>query len=243
MQRLRLVDTKRPRPEDKRVWASLQKEPKQVIGEVFSEALRRDPNQEKQWIALVDGNKTQLDLLEEYAQTYSIGLTIILDLMHVLSYLWKAAHAFFPEGSKESEQWVSERLLKLLHGQASSVAGGMRRSATMQDLNKTQRKPVDKCADYLLKYKEFLDYETYLAQGFPICSGVIEGTCRHLINDRMDLTGARWRLTGVVTSRTTGDFMSSRNSNATMPHAMPRRSSLGFKSLIIVILFTDISTW
>ena len=60
----------------------------------------------------------------------------------------------------------------------------------------TQRKPVDKCADYLLKYKAFLNYDRYLAQGFPICSGVIEGTCRHLINDRMDRTGARWSLKG-----------------------------------------------
>ena len=196
MQRLRLVEAKRPRPEQKRGWASLQKGPKEVIGEVFAEALRRDPNQQKQWIALVDGNKTQLDLLEYYAQKHSIGLTIILDLMHVLSYLWKAAHAFFPEGSKESEKWVGERLLKLLHGKGSSVAGGIRRSATMQGLSKAKRKPVDKCAQYLLKYKDFLHYETYLDQGFPICSGVIEGTCRHLINDRMDLTGARWRLTG-----------------------------------------------
>lgn len=196
MKRLRLVEPKRPRPEHKRGWASLQKEPKEVIGEVFEEALRRDPQQQKQWIALVDGNKTQLDWLEHYAQAHSIGLTIILDLMHVLSYLWKAAHAFFPEGSKASEQWVCERLLKLLHGKASSVAGGIRRSATMQGLSKAKRKPVDKCADYLLKYKNFLHYDTYLSQGFPICSGVIEGTCRHLINDRMDLTGARWRLTG-----------------------------------------------
>jgi hypothetical protein len=150
------------------VWASLQKEPKEVIGEVFSEALRRDPNQEKQWIALVDGNKTQLDLLEQYAQKHSIEITIILDLMHVLSYLWKAAQAFFQEGSKESEEWVAERFLKLLYGQASYVAGGIRRSATLRDLSEAQPKPVDKCADYLLKYKDFLDY-----------------------NDRMDRTGAR----------------------------------------------------
>ena len=196
MQRLRLVKSKRPRPEHKRVWASLQKEPKEVIGEVFSEALRRDPNQQKKWIALVDGNKTQLDLLEQYAQKHSIELTIILDLMHVLSYLWKAAHAFFQENTKESEEWVAQRLLKLLYGQASYVAAGIRRSATRLGLSEAQRKPVDKCADYLLKYKEFLDYQTYLAQGFPICSGVIEGTCRHLINDRMDRTGARWRLRG-----------------------------------------------
>ena len=116
--------------------------------------------------------------------------------MHVLSYLWKASHAFFQQGSKESEEWVAKRLLKLLSGQASYVAGGIRRSATLHNLSEAQRQPVDKCANYLLKYKEFLDYDTYLAQGFPICSGVIEGTCRHLINDRMDRTGARWRLKG-----------------------------------------------
>ena len=196
MQRLRLVKPQRPRPEQKRVWASLQKEPKEVIGQVFDEALGRDLHQQKQWIALVDGNKTQLDLLQQYAQKYSLQLTIILDLMHVLSYLWKAAHAFFPQGSQESEEWVQQRLLKLLSGQASSVAGGIRRSATLRGLSDTQRQPVDKCADYLLKYKAFLHYDKYLAQGFPICSGVIEGTCRHLINDRMDRTGARWKLRG-----------------------------------------------
>ena len=168
------------------MWASLQKEPKDVIGEVFEEALRRDPKQQKQWVALVDGNKTQLDLLEQSAKKHAVGLTIILDLMHVLSYLWKAAYAFHSEGSKESEQWVAQRLLKSLCGRAAYVAGGIRRSATRLGLSEAQRKPVDKCADYLLKYKEFLDYETFLAQGFPICSGVIEGTCRHLINDRME---------------------------------------------------------
>ena len=91
-----------------------------VIGEVFDEALSRDPNQQKQWIALVDGNKTQLDLLQHYAEKHSLQLTIILDLMHVLSYLWKAAHAFFQQGSKESEEWVQQRLLKLL-GRASQL--------------------------------------------------------------------------------------------------------------------------
>ena len=30
--------------------------------------------------------------------------------------------------------------------------------------------------------------------GFPIATGVIEGACRHLVKDRMDITGAKWRL-------------------------------------------------
>jgi len=46
----------------------------------------------------------------------------------------------------------------------------------------------------LEKYHGLVDYDEYLSQGLPIASGVIEGACRHLIKDRMDLTGARWRL-------------------------------------------------
>ncbi len=196
MQKLRLEGPKRPRPKGKRVWASLEKEPEEVIAAAFEEALRRDPDKKKQWVALVDGNETQLQLLKKYAKKHGVKLTIILDLMHVLSYLWKAAHAFHKAGSKESEDWVSERLLEILRGHAGYVAGGMRRSATLQGLSQRQRAPVDKCAKYLHNHKDYLSYNAYLANGWPICSGVIEGTCRHLINDRMDVTGARWGLQG-----------------------------------------------
>jgi len=72
----------------------------------------------------------------------------------------------------------------------------MRRSATKRRMPKEERQPVDKCAGYLLKYKHYLAYDQYLAHGLPIGSGVIEGACRHLINDRLDRTGARWRLNG-----------------------------------------------
>ena len=70
----------------------------------------------------------------------------------------------------------------------------MRRSATRQNLSQSARENADLCADYLLKYRQYLRYDDYLEKGYPIASGVIEGTCRHLVNDRMDITGARWRL-------------------------------------------------
>ena len=56
------------------------------------------------------------------------------------------------------------------------------------------RKPVDKAADYLDNNRARLRYDQALAQGMPIATGVIEGACRHLVKDRMDLTGARWGL-------------------------------------------------
>lgn len=72
----------------------------------------------------------------------------------------------------------------------------MRRSATKRGLLPARLRAVDRCADYLLKYAEYLRYDEYLAAGFPISTGVIEGACRYLVKDRMDITGARWGLDG-----------------------------------------------
>jgi len=186
----------RPRPEQKRVWASLEKTPKEVIEKAFQEARYRDPAHEKNWVALVDGNKTQLRILRRIAREKNLDLTIIVDIIHVIEYLWDAGRAFFPKAGSELESWVGVRLLEILRGNASYVAGGMRRSATRRSLGSEERKPVDTCADYLLNYAPYLKYNRYLAHGFPIATGVIEGACRHLVKDRMEVTGARWSLTG-----------------------------------------------
>lgn len=80
--------------------------------------------------------------------------------------------------------------------QSGGVTAVMRAHATRQALTPEQRDPVDKFADYLLKYKAYLDYKTALEKGWPIATGIIEGACRHLIKDRMDITDARWSLSG-----------------------------------------------
>lgn len=187
---------KRPRPEHKRVWASISKTPEQVIDAAFLEGLRRDPERKKTWVGLVDGNKPQIELLHAGAKRYELTLVILLDVIHVIEYLWRAARALHEETSKEGEQWVNERLLAILQGKSSSVAAGMRRSATKRGLAKAVRKPIDTCANYLLKYRQYLRYDVALAAGFPIATGIIEGACRHVVKDRMDLTGARWSLAG-----------------------------------------------
>ena len=38
-----------------------------------------------------------------------------------------------------------------------------------------------------------LQVATALASGWPISTGVIEGARRHLVKDRTDSTGARWK--------------------------------------------------
>ena len=185
---------KRPRPEQKRVWASLEKEPEQVIADALDEAHRRDPNQEKRWIALVDGNNAQIDILNRMAKERGVKLTIIVDIVHVLEYLWKAGRVFHPESGPDLEGWVRHRFLAVLNGKAGLMAGGMRRSATVKGFDDKTREPVDTCATYLLNKSPYLHYDEYLCQGFPIATGVIEGACRHLIKDRLEITGAKWRL-------------------------------------------------
>lgn len=203
---------KKPKARRKRVWASVEREPEQVTEEMFQEALHRDPERKREWAVLVDGDERQIGRIVDGGRQHSVSLTIIVDFIHVLEYLWRAAFCFFEEGSKETEAWVVKRALEILEGRSSSVAAGMRRSATLRRLSKTERTAVDTCAGYLLKYREALRYNEYLAGGLPIATGVIEGACRHLIKDRMDLTGARWGLKSAEavlklrSLRSSGDF-------------------------------------
>ena len=185
-----------PKASNKRVWASVEKSPREVIKQMFAEARHRDPNQRREWAVLVDGQPAQLKTLQQVMKKQKIKATIVMDFIHVLEYLWKAAYCFCDESTQEAEDWVKERAIKLLNGEASQVAAGIRRSSTKRDLNSKERKNADKCSDYLLKYKSYLRYDQYLAAGYPIATGVIEGACRYLIKDRMDITGARWGLQG-----------------------------------------------
>jgi len=184
----------KPKARNKRVWASVERAHGEVTDEIFREALRRDPEKRRNWVMLVDGHRDQLKNVRVCMKRHNVDVVLILDFVHVLEYLWKAAYCFSPPGNEETEKWVIQRALQILKGNATNVAAGMRRSATLRKLSPERREAVDNCAHYLLSYKDMLKYDEYLAAGLPIATGVIEGACRHLINDRMDITGARWGL-------------------------------------------------
>jgi hypothetical protein len=100
----------------------------------------------------------------------------------------------------------------VLDGRATRVAGQLRRAATHAGLDRARRAGADTCATYLTNKSAYLDYPTALGNGWPIATGVIEGACRHLVKDRMDITGARWSLDGAEAVlklralRSNGDF-------------------------------------
>lgn len=183
-----------PKPVAKRVWASLEQEPEEVIAQMFDEAQRRDPRHVRDWAILVDGQTHQIDLIAAELEARGIAATVVLDLIHVIEYLWKASRHFFAEGNPLCEEWVGRYLAMVLSGKAKLAAAAIRRSATRQ--GKAGAKGVESCANYLHNNADRMRYDEYLALGLPIATGVIEGACRHLVKDRMDVTGARWSLVG-----------------------------------------------
>ena len=176
-----------PRPENKRVWASLMKGKTAVIQEVAQEMQRRDPEGIKTRVALTDGERALQILVEA-----TLNVTLILDLLHVLEKLWKAAYVFHAEGSLEAELWVLDRTLRILFGEVGQVVKGLRQSITKRRLFGAKRKTLQAVAKYLYRNRTRMRYDEYLSQGWPIASGPVEGACKNLIKDRMERSGMRW---------------------------------------------------
>ena len=185
-----------PQAAGKWLTASVTDDIPAVIAAAFDEAQRRDPGHRRHWISLVDGNRQQIDAITAEAARRGVTMPVICDFVHVLEYTWKAAWSFFDKGDPDAEAWVAAQATKILEGKAAQVAAGIRRRATTYGYTGSEREGADACADYLTAKKPYLDYATALAQGRPIATGVIEGACRHLVKDRMDITGARWGLDG-----------------------------------------------
>jgi hypothetical protein len=207
-------DDRAPAPQATNKWltASVARDATEVVARVFDEAHRRDRRHRRSWVALVDGNTHQIDALQAEAARRGVRLPIVIDFVHVLEYLWAAAWCFFTEGDSAAEAWVADRATAVLEGHALDVAAGLRRRASAEGLAKPKRRKADIAARYLTNKADYLDYPTALAQGWPIATGVIEGACRHLVKDWMDITGARWSVAGAEAVlklralRSNGDF-------------------------------------
>jgi len=190
----------RPPPRHKQLRAELTREidgeevnGKDRIFSWFAEQVKtRNPRGRKPVVCVMDGERA---LWRKLLALVS-GVVCILDLFHVLERLWQAAHCFHPEGSEGAQAFVTDRLLRLLRGEAGYVIGGLKQMATKQKLRGSRAGQLRAVIGYLERNRRFMRYDAYLAAGYPIGSGVAEGACRHLVKDRMELTGMHWRVPG-----------------------------------------------
>jgi hypothetical protein len=167
-----------------------------VIAAMFDEAERRDPAHERTWVALVDGNRQQIDTIREQATARAVTVTVVIDFVHVLEYLWKAAWTFFYPGDRDAQTWVADQARTILTGRAVDAAATIRHQADEAGFRGSERTGADEAAAYLTRKAPYLNYATALASGWQIATGIIEGAARFLIKDRMDITGARWSTPG-----------------------------------------------
>jgi hypothetical protein len=186
---------RRPQPTHKRVRADL------LVGKVAlflwlaDEVIRRNPRGSKPLVFLSDGERALHDRQGEFLPENAI---CILDLFHVMERLWKAAWCFFDETSekRQAQQWVEKYLRLLLEGKVRYVISGLNQMKTKRGLKGTRRKTIEEVTGYFQRNRDRMKYDEFLAKGYPIGSGVVEGACRHLVKDRLEGTGMRWRPEG-----------------------------------------------
>ncbi len=185
-----------PKARDKWVSASITSDIPAMIAAAFGEADRRDPQRTRQRVFLVDGNRQQITAIEAQAAERGLKVPVLIDFIHVSGYLGKAAAALHPHDPRAAGQQADGQLLRVLHGRAkavaatlASVAAKARSSPRTRHLDLTE---VDRAVTYLSNNHQHMRYDKALEKGWPIATGMIEGACRFVIEDRFGITGARW---------------------------------------------------
>src|SRR5438552_5102901 len=143
-------------------------------------------------LLLMDGQKSLWDAGQRAFPT--ANTVEILDLLHATPRIWDAAHLFYGRDEEQALRFVYDRVLRLLKGEVRSVVAGLRQMGTKRKLRGKKRAQLAKMCSYLDHNAHRMRYDVYLAAGYPIASGVIEGACRHFIKDRMERSGMRWTM-------------------------------------------------
>lgn len=182
-------EDKRPHPCNKVIQATLEGK-ETAFQRLKEEVVKRDPEKKKQGVALVDGEHKLRQLMKKYLPWF----LIIIDIYHVMEYLWRGAHAFHREGSQEAASWMTDKLNKLLMGKVKEVIAEFK--GLLNTISGERRDQLRKVITYLENGKQYMRYDIYLKRGYPIGSGVVEGACKNLVKDRMEQCGMRWTIAG-----------------------------------------------
>ena len=202
----------RPIPQNKVLRAALTQEVddgeingKDVIFDWFGEQIEsRRTSSSQDIVCVMDGAPTLWKKVQRLMKTLGVTIVCILDLFHVMDYLWDAARCVHGSDDKAAEAFVTDRLRRILNGEVGRVIGGLRqmlakdkkRHKDDRRFNATQRKTLNRVIGYYTRKKQFMRYNEYLAEGYPIGSGVVEGACGHVVKDRMEGSGMRWCVPG-----------------------------------------------
>ena len=184
-----------PRAQQVRRVASLVRTKQAVMELIKADAERRDPQHCKPLVVLLDGALGLWSLATTLFKEWK-RVTFVLDIMHVVGYLWSAANALFGEASQAGTHWVQQKLTEILRGRVGYVIGGLRQRLTKQQLRKSVREALAKVITFFQNHRRWMRYDVYLAAGLPVGTGVVESACGSVVKHRMEGEGKRWSLKG-----------------------------------------------
>ena len=186
-----LAQPHRPTPRHKQVFASL--DGKDAAFKRLAEwSRRRAGSHIRTRVALTDGAEP----LQKHMRAKLPGFTLVLDIIHVDEHLWKAGTALYGETEAARATWVETQMQDILSSHTDRVIQRLQKEASGLPKSSSVGKVLGQVANYLRRNTEYMDYANYLRHGWPIGTGVVEGTCRHLVKDRMELSGMRWTISG-----------------------------------------------
>jgi len=181
----------RPAPRHKQIFASL-KGKEQALKRLATWVQRREGQHICQRVALTDGAEP----LQKQMLACLPGFPLVLDIIHAVEYLWKAGTALYGETDPYRAEWVEAQTLQLLSSHTEQVIQCLEDKADSLAPHAQAARSLRGVANYFRRNLSYMDYAEYLRRGWPIGTGVIEGTCRHLVKDRMELSGMRWTISG-----------------------------------------------
>jgi hypothetical protein len=181
----------RSKPQNKHVWATLAGKDA-ALDRLMKYVAPRAGSHITDKVALCDGCQP----LQERIESRFPDFSLILDFVHANEYLWKVANRLLGETNPQRTDWVADKTLLMLSGKTQQIITDFRQLAQQKKCTKAQQEILSKTANYFERNLPYMEYSTYLANGWPIASGVIEDACRHLVKDRMELSGMRWSLAG-----------------------------------------------
>jgi hypothetical protein len=179
------------RPRSKHIWATLDGKDA-ALDRLAKQVAPRRGNHIQHQVALCDGCEALQSRIEDRFPDFHL----ILDFIHPNEDLWEVANSLLGETNEQREEWVAEKTLQMLSGETKQIIAEFRRLAEDSARSATQCEKLTKTANYFERNLPYMDYQAYLAQGWPIASGVIEGACRHFVKDRFELSGMRWTQEG-----------------------------------------------
>lgn len=121
---------------------------------------------------------------------------IILDIIHVSEYVWDCANAVLGESSKLRTDWVKEMMEDLLNSKSKKVIEDLIQLRDKGYLTDNRKEKLQKAITYFTNHQHKMDYKTYIQKGYPVSSALVESNCKHLVKDRMELSGMRWSSKG-----------------------------------------------